>query len=83
MYLDLALLARRNVRELFVRRECNIPVLTTAGICHAGGAALLQQKKDLMLIKDMGPNSVYYQYTTVSLILRFLVSTLTSTRLVG
>lgn len=36
------------------------------GICHAGGAALLQQKKDLMLIKDMGPNSVYYQYTTVS-----------------
>ncbi|KAL6253183.1 hypothetical protein RBB50_000905 [Rhinocladiella similis] len=33
-------------------------------ICHAGGAALLQQKKDLMLIKDMGPNSVYYQYTT-------------------
>ena len=33
-------------------------------ICHAGGRALLQQKKEFMLNSDMGPESSYYQYTT-------------------
>ncbi|RVX73630.1 hypothetical protein B0A52_02520 [Exophiala mesophila] len=33
-------------------------------ICHAGGAALLQQKKEFILNSDMNLDSVYYQYTT-------------------
>jgi acetoacetyl-CoA synthetase len=33
-------------------------------ICHAGGAALLQQKKEFVLTSDMTPDSTYYQYTT-------------------
>jgi hypothetical protein len=36
------------------------------GICHAGGRAILQQKKEYILQSDIGPDSVYYQYTTVS-----------------
>jgi hypothetical protein len=36
------------------------------GICHAGGRAILQQKKEYILGTDIGPDSVYYQYTTVS-----------------
>lgn len=40
--------------------------LIFTGICHAGGAALLQQKKELILIKDVGPDTTFYQYTTVS-----------------
>ncbi|KAL6405398.1 acetoacetate-CoA ligase [Ilyonectria robusta] len=34
-------------------------------ICHAGGAVLLQQKKDLILGADLGEDSTYYQYTTL------------------
>ncbi|KAF4338135.1 acetoacetate ligase [Fusarium beomiforme] len=34
-------------------------------ICHAGGAVLLQQKKDLMLGADLREDSTYYQYTTI------------------
>ncbi|KAI1504476.1 hypothetical protein F5X99DRAFT_15882 [Biscogniauxia marginata] len=33
-------------------------------ICHAAGGALLQQKKDSILSFEMGPDSVYYQYST-------------------
>ncbi|KAH7189899.1 hypothetical protein DER44DRAFT_852509 [Fusarium oxysporum] len=34
-------------------------------ICHAGGAVLLQQKKDLILGAELGEDSTYYQYTTI------------------
>lgn len=34
-------------------------------IVHGAGAALLQQKKDLILGADLNETSVYYQYTTV------------------
>ncbi|KAH7183846.1 hypothetical protein BKA60DRAFT_475087 [Fusarium oxysporum] len=37
----------------------------SAGICHAGGAVLLQQKKDLILGADLREDSTYYQYTTI------------------
>ncbi|KAJ4310572.1 hypothetical protein N0V84_010907 [Fusarium piperis] len=33
-------------------------------ICHSGGGALLQQKKELILANDMNSESTYYQYTT-------------------
>ncbi|KAH7232702.1 hypothetical protein B0J15DRAFT_572192 [Fusarium solani] len=33
-------------------------------ICHSGGGALLQQKKELILTNDMNSESTYYQYTT-------------------
>lgn len=33
-------------------------------ITHAAGRALLQQKKELLLGSNMGPNSTLYQYTT-------------------
>jgi hypothetical protein len=36
------------------------------GTCHAGGRAILQQKKEYILNNDIGPDSVYYQYTSVS-----------------
>ncbi|KAH8807756.1 hypothetical protein F5884DRAFT_881178, partial [Xylogone sp. PMI_703] len=44
-------------------------------ICHAAGRALLQQKKELMLHSDLGPNSTYYQYTTTGWMMwNYLVS---------
>ncbi|KAM5358690.1 hypothetical protein ACJZ2D_015081 [Fusarium nematophilum] len=33
-------------------------------ICHSGGGALLQQKKEFVLSSNMSADSVYYQYTT-------------------
>jgi hypothetical protein len=41
---------------------------TILGICHSGGGALLQQKKELILTNDMNSESTYYQYTTVSIL---------------
>ncbi|KAJ0129280.1 Uncharacterized protein HZ326_27628 [Fusarium oxysporum f. sp. albedinis] len=37
----------------------------STGICHAGGAVLLQQKKGLILGADLREDSTYYQYTTI------------------
>ncbi|KAM5347513.1 hypothetical protein ACJ41O_010518 [Fusarium nematophilum] len=37
-------------------------------ICHSGGGALLQQKKEFVLSSNMSADSVYYQYTTIRLL---------------
>lgn len=42
-------------------------ILTSVlGICHSAGGALLLQKKEFILASNMSSDSVYYQYTTVS-----------------
>ncbi|KAH6952417.1 hypothetical protein BKA56DRAFT_638399 [Ilyonectria sp. MPI-CAGE-AT-0026] len=48
----------------------HLTILSTSftRICHAGGAVLLQQKKDLILGADLGEDSTYYQYTTNMLV---------------
>lgn len=40
------------------------------GICHSGGGALLKHKMDMALAMDLGIDSVYYQYTSVSSLAR-------------
>ncbi|KAH7161943.1 hypothetical protein B0J13DRAFT_632666 [Dactylonectria estremocensis] len=43
---------------------CSGTTGTPKCICHSGGGALLQQKKEFMLSSNISADSVYYQYTT-------------------
>ncbi|KAH7037080.1 uncharacterized protein B0I36DRAFT_371786 [Microdochium trichocladiopsis] len=46
-------------------------------ICHSGGGALLQQKRELILSTDLNSDSTYYQYTTTGWMMwNFLVGSL-------
>lgn len=66
VYIALARLVHQNVRHSWAVCMGSANMKSHLGICHAGGGVLLQGKKDFILHFDMGPESTFYQYTTVS-----------------